>query len=57
MMFSQEKTNNVIYFNSVVTYQKGNTTYILPYKYKMQSNAYDSKSSLQMFNLKVKLHK
>ena len=57
MMFSQEKTNNVISFNSVVTYQKGNTTYILPYKYKMQSNAYDSRSTLQMLNMKVRLHK
>lgn len=57
MTFGQEKVNNVISFNSVVTYQKGNTTYILPYKYKMQTNAFSSKSSLQMFNMKVPLHK
>jgi hypothetical protein len=57
MIFGQEKTNNVLSFNSVITYQKGNTTYILPYRYKMQSNAYNSKSSLQMLNLRLPIHK
>ncbi len=57
MMFSQQRVNNVISFNSLVTYQKGNTTYILPYRYKMQANAFDSKSSLQLFRLKLNIHK
>ena len=57
MIFGQEKTKNTISFNSLVTYQKGNTTYILPYRYKMQTNAFDAKSSLQMFNMKLPLHK
>ena len=57
MSFGQAKANNVISFNAVVTYQKGNTTYILPYKYKMQTNAFDAKSSLQMLNMRVRLHK
>ncbi len=57
IMFGQQKANNVITFNSVVTYQKGNTTYILPYKYKMQTNAFDAKSSLQLFRLKLNIHK
>ncbi len=57
MIFDQQKTNNVIVFNSVVTYQRGNTTYILPYRYKMQTNAFDSKSSMQLFNLRIPIHK
>ena len=57
MVFGQEKTKNTISINSLVTYQKGNTTYILPYRYKMQTNAFDAKSSLQMFNMKLPLHK
>lgn len=57
MIFGQERTKNVVSFNSVITYQKGNTTYILPYRYKIQTNAFDAKSSLQMFNMKINLHK
>lgn len=55
LIFNQEKNKNGVSFNSVVTYQKGNTTYILPYKYKVQS--YESKSNMQLLNLKMKLHK
>ncbi len=33
--FDFRKTNNVILVNSVVTYKKGNVTYILPYKNKI----------------------
>jgi hypothetical protein len=57
MTFGQEKTRNVISFNSVVTYQKGNTTYILPYKYKMQASSFQSKNNMQLLNIKVKMHK
>ncbi len=57
MIFGQAKSKNEISFNSVITYQKGNTTYILPYKYKLQSSSYQSKSSLQMFNLRLSIHK
>ncbi|MBC7904194.1 MAG: hypothetical protein H7Y27_12255 [Gemmatimonadaceae bacterium] len=52
MMFAQTRVNNTISFNSVVTYQKGNTTYILPSRYKMTTNC-QPKSNLQVFNLKV----
>ena len=57
MIFGQAKSKNEVSFNSVITYQKGNTTYILPYKYKLQSTSYQSKSSLQMFNLRLSIHK
>jgi hypothetical protein len=58
MIFGQEKNKNLVSLNSIVTYQKGNTTYILPCKYKLQtSSASQTGSSLQMFNLKIKIHK
>ena len=56
MIFGQERSNSLISYNSVVTYQKGNTTYILPYRYRLQTNVLP-KSSLQTFNLKLKIHK
>jgi hypothetical protein len=58
LSFGQEKTKNQTAYNSIVTYQKGNTTYVLPVKYKLQTSAASqSGSSLQMFNLKIKMHK
>lgn len=56
MTFGQEIKSNVISFNSVITYQKGNSTYILPYKYRVQ-NFNQPHTNLQMFNLRVKIHK
>ena len=58
IIFGQEKSKNLVSYNSVVTYQKGNTTYILPCKYKLQTSAISQPgSSLQMFNLRIKIHK
>lgn len=56
--FGQQKSTNLVAFNSVATYQKGNTIYILPCKYKLQTNTVPTPaSSLQLLNLKLKLHK
>ncbi|MEO6314292.1 MAG: hypothetical protein ABIU63_13775 [Chitinophagaceae bacterium] len=59
VILRQEKTSNLVSYNSVVTYQRGNTTYILPCKYKMQTAVASpaTGSSLQLFNLKIKIHK
>ncbi|MEP6746367.1 MAG: hypothetical protein ABJB86_01505 [Bacteroidota bacterium] len=58
MLFNQQKTNNLLSLNSIATYQKGNTIYILPCKYKLQASpATEPGSSLQMFNLRIKIHK
>ncbi len=58
MIIGQDKNNASISYNSIVTYQKGNTTYILPYRYKLQSSCFQSeKSNLQMFNLRLKIHR
>ena len=57
---SQEKTDKGFSFNAVVTYQKGNTVFIMPYKYKVSNSTFNitpSKSNFQMLNLKIKMHK
>ena len=56
LVFGQLKSNNLVSLNSIVTYQKGNTTYILPCRYKLQTVPVQN-SSLQLFNLKIKIHK
>ena len=57
---SQERTDKGFSFNTVVTYQKGNTVFIMPYKYKVSNSTFNitpSKSNFQMLNLKIKMHK
>ncbi len=49
-LFNEIKTDNSIQLNSLITYQKGNTTYILPYKHKISVTTDKSNQSL---NLKV----
>lgn len=55
IIFKEEKNKAQLSFTSVVTYQKGNTTYILPYKYQVNTQACNNK--LQTLNLKINLHK
>lgn len=55
-IMSEQKVDNLITFNSIVTYQQGNTTYILPYKSSVSLAPATNSSSLQMLNLKVKIH-
>lgn len=54
-----EKTANHVSFNTLITYQKGNSTYILPYQYKMSTAVYlhNSGSNLRLLDLRVNLHK
>ena len=53
-LFSSQKSGNGVLFNSVVTYQKGNTVYILPYKYRMSTKM---RSNLNVVDLKFNLHR
>ncbi|MEO5999046.1 MAG: hypothetical protein ABIN89_19890 [Chitinophagaceae bacterium] len=59
MILRQEKTPSSIYYSSLVTYQKGNSTYILPNKYKvsLSTDAATHKTSLQLLQLRIKLCK
>jgi len=56
-LLGQERNKNLVSLNSIVTYQKGNTTYIIPCKYKVQTAVSPANSNLQLFNLKFKMHK
>ena len=49
-----QKSSRFVLYNTVVTYQKGNTIYILPYKYKL-TNSYLSKTNLDAVDLKIRL--
>jgi hypothetical protein len=60
-MLGEEKTKNYISFNTVVTYQKGNSIFILPYHYKVNTSVFlngnAGKSNLQMLDLRIKMHR
>jgi hypothetical protein len=55
-----EKTAKTFSYSTIVTYQKGNTIYILPYKYKVNVAmpvAGQTKSNFQMLDFKINMHK
>jgi hypothetical protein len=54
---NQEKSNGYINFNSLVTYQKGNTTYIMPLNHRINIGAIGTSDNTQMLHLKVRMHK
>ena len=59
-LLGQEKKDNYISFHTLITYQKGNSIYILPYKYKMNTaNVYlnSGGSNLQLLDLRIKMRK
>lgn len=58
LILKEERTANYVNYNSLVTYSKGNATYILPNKYRVSvSPNNSSKSNLQLLNLRIKLCK
>jgi hypothetical protein len=57
-ILSYERSEHAVNVNSVLTYQKGNTTFILPYRQRMAVNcSTNPASSLQVFNLRLRMHK
>lgn len=58
-LFNQEKKKDALVFNSVITYKRGNTTFILPYKYKMNLTTAKNctKSNLNVVDVKINLHR
>ena len=59
-ILGQAKTDNYVSFHTLITYQKGNSIYILPYSYKMNTSAVylnNSGSNLQLLDLRIKMHK
>jgi len=55
-MYNTQRQSNMVMYNSVLTYRKGNTTYILPYKYKMNTKP-TLRSNTQVIDLKIRLSK
>ena len=55
-ILSTERTNNFIRYSTVVTYQKGSTTYILPQQVKVSTKPV-FKSNLNLLDFKIKFHK
>ena len=53
-----ETTHNYVSFNTLVTFQKGNSTYILPYTYKINTAVYlkNTGSNLQLLDLRINMH-
>ena len=52
-----EKKNDYISFNTLITYQKGNSTYIMPYHYKINTSMYlnNSGSNLRLLDLRINM--
>jgi len=57
VILKQERIHGFISYSSLVTYQKGNATYILPNKYNVSLSHNTSRSNLQMLNVRIKLCK
>lgn len=56
----QEKTQEYISFHTMVAYQRGNSIYLLPYNYKMNTSSvslHNSSNNLQLLDLRIKMHK
>jgi hypothetical protein len=56
----QERTKNTISFNSLVTYEKGNSIFIMPYKYKVNIPGVSdgvNRTNLQLLDLKIRMHR
>lgn len=59
-LLGQETTQNYISLNTITTYQKGNTIFVLPYKYKVTTSPYlnlSGKTNMQVLDFKFSLHK
>lgn len=49
--------NNVVSYSTLITYQKGNTIFIVPYKYKLNTSRFGAKNNLNALDLKIRLSK
>ena len=60
LLLGQEKTKNYLSINTLVTYQKGNSIFIIPYTYKVSSPLVmdgSHKTNLQLLDLRIKMHR
>lgn len=60
LMNFQPQANNRVSLNAMITYQRGNTTFILPYQYKVTIgpvNNNGGKTNLQFLGVKIQMPK
>jgi len=52
-----EKKNDVVSFKTLITYEKGNSTYIMPYHYKINTSMYlnNSGNNLRLLDLRINM--
>ena len=58
VLLSAEKKANYVSFNTLVTYQKGNSIYVMPYHYKINTSIYldnSNSNNLRLLDLRVNL--
>jgi hypothetical protein len=58
VLLGTEKKDNYVSFNTLITYEKGNTMYVMPYRYKVNSSLFlrnSSNSSLQLLDLHINM--
>ena len=55
IILGAEKTSNYVSFNTLVTYEKGNSMYIMPYRSKVNTSIFlrNSGNSLQLLDLHI----
>ena len=56
-VFGSQRNDRFVLYNTLITYQKGNTIFVLPYKYKMNTVKLDGKNNLNAVDVKFKLRK
>jgi hypothetical protein len=59
LMSFRPQTDNRISLNAMITYQRGNTTFILPYQYKVSIGPVSNscKTNLQFLGVKIQMPK
>jgi hypothetical protein len=55
--FGSIRNNNVISYNTVVTYQRGNSVFILPHQSRVNTTVPSYRSNLNLLDLRIRLHK
>ena len=56
---STQKTREYVSFNTLITYQHGNMTYIMPHTYKIDKSIFmqnNSGSNLSLLDLRINMH-
>lgn len=54
-IFSTERNKHYITYNTVVTYQKGNTVIILPHQARVSTNNTAYRTNLRLLDLRIRL--